>query len=256
MYLNAIGAWIMPGSLWRSSAAQKMKGIQIKFKSNWIKPNKTSSTFYYFWSNCNHLIKSKNQIINHKCNIDKFNYFLHIHLPLHKSKKPLSPSNCLPLFFFNLESNYTENKKNSCWVGFNILFFVVWVVYFGLYSCNKAQFCGRIVPGSVACWMQSVVGDERDVGSIFLKRPQPEPRQSNHKPNQIMTREVTNIDQYVRPICKTGLWSNVGHILQKSWHQWGVSVPFDFVQNSSEPNTVDPRAESGKLSRKGQTWLG
>ena len=42
--------------------------------------------------------QTKNQIMNHKCKIDKFNHFLHIHLPLQKSQNPISPSNCLPLF--------------------------------------------------------------------------------------------------------------------------------------------------------------
>ena len=41
------------------SATQNMKGIQIKFKSNRIKPNKTSSAFYHFWSNIFWYIKIK-----------------------------------------------------------------------------------------------------------------------------------------------------------------------------------------------------
>ena len=46
-------------------------------------------------------------------------------------------------------SNYCENDN----------------LHFGL-ICN--EFCSRIVPGSVASWMQPVVKDERAVGSIFI----------------------------------------------------------------------------------------
>ena len=58
MNLNAIGAWIMPGSLWRSLAAQNMKGIRIKFKSNRIKYCQVIGPSVFIWR------KSKAKYIN------------------------------------------------------------------------------------------------------------------------------------------------------------------------------------------------
>ena len=74
-------------------------------------------------------------------------------------------------------------------------------LHFGL-VCNK--FCSRIVPGSVASWMQPVVKDERDGWKYIYKEagagtPAKEPQTKPDKPNRIMTREATNIDQYGRP---------------------------------------------------------